>query len=122
MQRISCLWQASSNKLFAIGLMLLTVISSFVIYGVAPSYAGTYAEQKLVPSEERLLTPEEKIERAYEFGEGAGMLEERKQASRNANNLTEPGDKMNEKSVTTPKSEQGLVEKAKELIEKVNSK
>lgn len=117
MQRILNLWQ-STQKLFIIGLMLIAA-SCLVILGTAPSYAGTYAEQKLVPPAERTLTPEEKIERAYEFGEGAGMLEESKQKSRNANTLTKPGEKMNVKSVTTPKSEQGLVEKAKELVEKV---
>ncbi|MUL35398.1 hypothetical protein [Gloeocapsopsis dulcis] len=117
MQRILNLRQ-STQKLFAIGLMLIAV-SCLMILGTAPSYAGTYAEQKLVPPAERTLTPEEKIERASDLGQGAGMLEEAKQRSQNANTLTKPNEKMNVKTVTTSKSEQGLVEKAKELVEKV---
>jgi len=117
MHRILNLWQVSAQKVFATA--LIAIVISLAILTTAPSYAATYAEQKLVPPAERILTPEEKIERAYEFGEGAGILEESKQKSPNANTLTRPGEKMNVKNVTTSKSEQGLVEKAKELVEKV---
>ena len=117
MHRILNLWQVSAQRVFATA--LIVIVLSLAILTTAPSYAATYAEQKLVPPAERILTPEEKIERAYEFGEGAGILEESKQKSANANTLTKPGEKMNVKNVTTSKSEQGLVEKAKELVEKV---
>lgn len=114
MQRISSLQQALIYKFLVVSLALLATISSFIY--IAPSYAGTYAEQKLVPPQEALLTPEEKIERAYEISESAGRLEEAKQASQNANTLTDPNEKANIKVVTTPKNEQNLVEK---IIEKV---
>lgn len=120
MQRTLSLRQSLKQKLFIISLVVIATFASFAIY-TAPSYAATYAEQKLVPPQEKLLTSEEKIERAYELGEGAGMLEEAKQASQNANTLTKPGDKMNIKTVTTPKTETNLVEKAKEFVEKVKS-
>ncbi|PPS43452.1 hypothetical protein B1A85_12260 [Chroococcidiopsis sp. TS-821] len=110
MRRLLNLW-------FAVCLIVI-LIPCFVLLGAAPGYAATYAEQKLVPPQEKFLTPEEKIERAYELGEGAGMLEEAKQASANANTLTKPNKKVNVKTVTTPK-EEGLVEKAKEIVEKV---
>jgi len=116
MRRLLNLCQVSAKKLLATA--LIAIVISLALLNT-PSYAGTYAEQKLVPPAEKILTPEEKIERAYEFGEGAGMLEESKQGSPNANTLTKPGEKMNVKSVTNSKSEQGLVEKAKELVEKV---
>ncbi|AFZ32481.1 hypothetical protein Glo7428_4029 [Gloeocapsa sp. PCC 7428] len=117
MRRLLNSWQVSLRVLTIC--LILILIPCLVILNAAPSYAATYAEQKLVPPQEKILTSEEKIERAYELGEGAGMLEEAKQASANANTLTKPNKKVNVKTVTTPKSEEGLIEKAKEIVEKV---
>lgn len=114
MQRIFSLWQ----KALATAITLI-IIFCLATLTAAPSYAATYAEQKLVPPSEKILTPEEKIERAYVFGEGAGLLEETKQRSVNADTLTQPNKKVNVKTLTTPKSDSGLVNKAKELVEKV---
>ncbi|OKH23144.1 hypothetical protein [Chroogloeocystis siderophila] len=117
MQRLLNSWRVAL-RIFAICLILI-LIPCLVIVGTAPSYATTYAEQKLVPPQEKFLTSEEKIERAYELGEGAGMLEEAKQASAKANILTKPNKTVNVNTVTTSKSEEGLLEKAKEIVEKV---
>jgi exosome complex RNA-binding protein Csl4 len=94
--------------------MIFISLSGLFIFFEQPSYAVTASKDK--------LSQEEKIERAYEFREGTGFLEEDKQASDNKAETFQPDDKAKEKSVKTSKeasSEPGLVEKAQELIEKV---
>ena len=117
MQRILfALVQALRQKIFVLSLMIF-IISSLFIFFEQPSYAVTASRDK--------LSQEEKIERAYEFREGTGFLEEDKQASDNKDEIFQPSDKANEKSVKSSKeasSEPGLVKKAQELIEKVTGK
>lgn len=125
MQRIlSMISQGWQKSFFVLGLMILLSLSSLFIFVSAPVYATTLEEQKLIPAESR-LTPEEKIERAYEFNEGAGMLEEAKQASANAKEKFQPGKTANVKTVKTSKeadSEPNLLEKTQQFVEKVTGK
>jgi hypothetical protein len=55
--------------------MLSIGVTGLFSFVSAPAYATTTDELKLVPPSEK-PTSEEKIERAYEFREGAGMVEE----------------------------------------------
>ena len=125
MQRIiSTLGQGLQKSIFVLGLMSLIIVSSLLIFVPAPIYATTLEEQKLIPADQR-LTPEEKIERAYEFSEGVGILEEAKQESANANKKFYPGNTANLKTVKASKeadSEPNLLEKAQQFLEKVTGK
>lgn len=100
MQRIISIKQALSKSIL-LGILILLSLSLFVF--CTPVYAATSEELELIPPKERLLTPEEKIERAYELGEGAGILEEAKQESGNTA-LINPKAKPNVKSVKSPES------------------
>lgn len=125
MQRIiSTLSQGLQKSIFVLGLMILLSLSGLFIFVSAPVYASTLEEQKLIPADQR-LTPQEKIDRAYEFSEELGVLEEVKQQSANADKKAQPGETSNVKTVKASKeanSEPGLVEKAQELIEKVTGR
>lgn len=125
MQRIlSTLSQGWQKSIFVLGLMILLSLSGLFIFVSAPVYATTFEEQKLIPADQR-LTPEEKIERAYEFNEGAGMLEEAKQESANADKKFNPNKAANVKTVKASKeadSEPNLLEKAQQLVEKVTGR
>ena len=118
MQRIStALVQTLSQKILVLSLMILLSLSGLFIFFEQPSYAVMTSKSK--------LSQEDKIEGAYEFSVGAGILEEDKQASDNRNETFQPGDKATERGVKTskePSSEPGLIEKAQELIEKVTGK
>lgn len=118
MQRILLtLGQALRQRVFVLGLMILIGLSSLFVFFEQPSYAVMSSKDK--------LTSQEKIDRAYEIREGAGILEEDKQISANRNETFQPGDKANEKSVKTskePSSQPGLLEKAQELVDKVTGK
>ena len=70
MQRILLTLVPLRQKILVLGLMTLITLSGLFIFG-RPSYAVTRAMDK--------LSQEEKIERAYEFREGTGMLEELRQ-------------------------------------------
>lgn len=101
-----------AQKVVALGLMLLIVFSS-----VAPSYAITSSRDK--------LTSQDKIDRAYQFREGAGILEEEKQESSSASQVFKPEDKANLKSVKESQatdSEKSLIDQGKSLLEKVTGK
>ena len=101
-----------TQKFVVLGLMLLIFFSS-----IAPSYAITASRDK--------LTSQDKIDRAYQLSEGAGILEEEKQASSSASQIFKPEDKANIKSVKESQatdSEKSLVEQGKDLLEKVTGK
>lgn len=125
MQRItSTLSQGLQKSILVLGLMILIIVSSLLIFVSAPVYATTLEEQKLIPADQR-LTPEEKIERAYELSEGTGILEEAKQESANADEKYQPGKTPNVKTVKASQkadSEPNLLEKAQQLVEKVTGK
>lgn len=109
--------QGLRQRIFALSMMLFIALSSLFIFGQQPSYAVTSSRDK--------LSQEEKTERAYDFRVGTGFLEEDKQESPNANKIFKPEDKANEDSVKASdaaKSEQGLVEQAKGLIDKITGK
>jgi len=123
MQRILSILRQGLQKRIFLGLIVLLCLSGLFLFVSAPVYATTFEEQELVPPQEERLTSDEKIERAYEFGEGAGILEEDKQASGNRFSTFKPNETVNEKSVTNSKAKStpGLVEKAQELIQKVTN-
>ncbi len=119
MQRILlALRQALRQRILVLGLMTLLSLSSLFTFVSAPVYATTLEELKLTPATER-LTPEEKIERAYDFNEGAGIIEERKQEAIKAEaGIKEKGDDENLKAYED-KPEPLLIEKAQNLVKKV---
>jgi len=114
--------QTLRQRILVVGLMILISLSGLFIFFSAPVYATTLEELELIPANER-LTPEEKIERAYELNEGAGLIEERKQEALKAQStgIKEKGEDENLKSYEA-EPEPLLVEKAKKLIEKVKGK
>lgn len=106
--------RAFSQKVMALGLMLLIVLSGLFIFVDSPSYAITASRDK--------LSSQDKIDRAYQFSEATGILEEEKQASSSANQIFNPEDKANIKSAKESQatdSEKSLVEQGKDLLEKV---
>jgi hypothetical protein len=108
---------ALRQSLFFVGLMLLITVSNLFVF-VSPSY-----------SVEISLTPEEKVDRAYEYSEGTGLLEEdREEAYDEAlkdakNNKTmEKAYERNLKAERAENPQPGLIEKAEELVEKITGK
>ncbi len=110
---ISTIGQGLRKNIFVLGMMISISLLGLFIFASAPVYAATSEELKLIPPEQR-LTSEEKIERAYEIGEGAGLLEEARQESGNASERFNPKDKANLRSAKTSKepSAPSLGEKA----------
>ncbi|KJH72998.1 hypothetical protein [Aliterella atlantica] len=107
------LGQTFTRKVMALGLMLLLVLSGLFVVA-DPSFAVTSSRDK--------LKSEDKIDRAYQYRVGTGVLEEEKQDSPSANQIFKPEDKANLKSVKESQatdSEKSLVEQGKELLEKV---
>lgn len=107
--------QALRRKIFVLGLMTLIALSGLFIFAQHPSYAVTRAMDK--------LSPDEKIDRAYEIRQGAGVLEEdRQEKSPNASKAFDPSDKANEKSVEASKEvnpEPSLGEQLQKAVKKV---
>lgn len=119
MQRILLsLGQALRQKIFVLGLMTLVALSGLFIFGEHPSYAVTRSMDK--------LSQDEKIERAYDFRQGTGILEEERQdKSPNKAEAFDPSDKANVESVKAskePNPEPSLVEQAKKVVDKVLGK
>ncbi|MBV9384998.1 MAG: hypothetical protein JOZ78_01075 [Chroococcidiopsidaceae cyanobacterium CP_BM_ER_R8_30] len=120
-QAISTLGQRLRKSIFNLGLVCLICLSSIFIFIATPAHATTVEELKLTPPDQ-IPTSEEKIERAYEFGEGAGLLEEAKQESGKASRLTNPKGKANIKNVKSAEEadrQSRLGDKARKLVEKV---
>lgn len=119
---LSTLSQVFLRRILALSLMALLSLSGLVIFSCVPAYATTLEEQQLIPPDYK-PTPEERIERAYEQSEATGFLEEMKQKSCNADKYFDPTKKANMRTIIKQSkaedSQQGLVEKAKELVEKV---
>ena len=118
MQRIlSNLTQALRQTIFVLGLMLLIGSSFFFVQ--QPSYAAISPANK--------LTPQEKIDRAYEYNEAAGFQEEKREeayeeAVKDAES-PQTMEKAYERELKAEKvQEPNIIQKAEELIEKVTSK
>lgn len=116
MQQITlCLFQASRRKILALGMLIFIALSSLFIFVQQPSYAVTRAMDK--------LSKDEKIDRAYEIRQGAGVLEEdRQEKSPNAVEAFDPIDKANEESVKASKEtnpEPSLGEQLQKAVKKV---
>lgn len=115
MQRILlALKQRLHKNIFVLGLMTLITVASLFI-AAQPSYAVLHSKDK--------LTPDERVDRAYQYSEATGLLEEDKQQkSGNANEPFDYNEKANEKTVIKSKEENNepnLIEKAQDLIQKV---
>ncbi len=121
MQRILlAIRQRLNQSILVIGLMVLISLGLFIFVSV-PVYATTLEELKLTPATER-LTPEEKIERAYDLNEGAGIIEERKQEAIKAESgIKEKGEDENLESYKAEPAPL-LIEKAQKLVERVKGK
>lgn len=117
---LSTLGQAFRKRILTLGLMIFISLSSLFVFIVQPSYAITSVTDK--------LTPQEKINRAYEYSEATGLNEEERQeeyekAVKEAKSpeLQEKEYEESEKAYNQA-NQPGLVEKAQELVDKVTSK
>jgi hypothetical protein len=112
--------QGILRKLLLLALISLLGFFGISITGDSPAYAATLEETKLVPPEYQ-PTPEEKIERAYEYSEATGLMEEAKQARGNANQKFDPNLKANIKNIDAQAQEgkTSLKDQAKGLLEKI---
>ena len=68
---LSNLNQTFCQTIFVVGLMVLISLTNLFLFDNSYSYAATYSTNN--------LTPEEKIDRAYEYNEAAGFEEENRQ-------------------------------------------
>ncbi|WP_414563659.1 MULTISPECIES: hypothetical protein [unclassified Anabaena] len=119
------------KPVLSIGVLIVLAIvfigMSSVFIGQQPSYATTQAELKLIPAEYK-PTPEEKINRAYEYDPGVGIQEEDRQKayeqaikdSKNLNTL----EKAYERNLKAEQgqNQEGIIEKASDVIEQVTGK
>ena len=117
---LSNLKQGLLQKLLLLFLVSLLGFFGTVIAGYSPVYAATLEETQLIPPEYK-PTPEEKIERAYEYSEATGLMEEAKQARTNSNRNFDPNLKANIKNIDAQAQEgkTSLKDKAKGLLEKI---
>lgn len=106
-------------------LLLLALISLVGFFGIAftgysTAYAATFEETQLVPPEYK-PTPEEKIERAYEYSEATGLMEEAKQARTKSNENFNPNLKANIKNIDAQAQEDktSLKDQVKGVLEKI---
>ena len=114
MQRIF----TSFGRVILLGLMSLIIFSGLFIVLNPPSYAATK------------LTPQEKIDRAYDLSEGVGLEEEDRQEAyeKEAEAITKPNglDKIYKEDVKAYKKANpeanGPLKGAKDLVEKVTGK
>ncbi|NHC34020.1 hypothetical protein [Scytonema millei] len=118
---LSNLKQALLQKLLLLFLVSLLGFFGMAIANYSPVYAATLEETKLIPPEYK-PTPEEKIERAYEYSEATGRMEEAKQArTTNSNRNFDPNLKANIKNIDAQAQEgkTSLKDKTKGLLEKI---
>lgn len=112
--------QEFGRRILALSLIVLLSLLGMSIFVSPPVYAATQEELKLIPPEYQ-PTPDERIERAYDQSEAAGILEEMKQETGKKTEYFDPNKKANMKTI--PESEKAaktsLVEKAQELVDKV---
>jgi len=129
MQKIlSTLKQTFVSGILVFGLMIFISLSGLFLFVQQASYATTLEELKLVPPEYK-PNSEEKINRANEYDPGVGVREEERQeayeqAIKDGENLNtmEKAFERNLKEEEAGKPQEGLVEKAKEVIENVTGK
>lgn len=121
MQRIlSTIGQAFAKRILILGLVSLLSLSGLFMFSNQPALA------------DKALSPEEKIDRAYTYNEAAGLQEEDRQAAYDAAAQAVQEDpkvgieKIYEEDLKEFKKENpdenGLLEGAKELVEKVTGK
>ncbi len=128
MQRIlSSLKQVLRPKILVLGLMIFISLSGLFIFTQPPSYATTLEELKLIPPDQR-PTPQEKIDRAYEYNRAAGVREEQRQEAyeqaikvKDAESLDtiEKAYERNLKAERKDNSQPNLLDKAGEIVDKV---
>ncbi len=113
----SALGQAFRKSILVLGLMIFINLSGTFMFVAQPAYAVTSQ-----------LTPEEKINRAYEYSEATGLKEEERQeeyeeAVKEAKSpeLQEKEYEKSEKAYNQA-NQPGLVEQAKGLVDKVTGK
>lgn len=108
------------RKLLLFALISLLGFFGISISGYSPAYAATLEETQLVPPEYK-PNSEEKIERAYEYSEATGLMEEAKQARTKSNENFNPNLKANIKNIDAQAQEgkTSLKDKAKGFLEKV---
>lgn len=100
--------------LSVISIFSLTVTASYAQVPLNSQDTGLTKEELTGKPKDAPLSAEEKIERAYTLGEGAGMREEAKlDQEKLANEARNP------RVLQNTEQKEGLVEKAKELIENV---
>ena len=116
------------SKGFALALMISISLLGLFVFVPAPVQATTLEELKLVPPSER-PTSEEAIERAYEFGEGAGIREEvyQQKVQKGENPATMPKPyrrdiKADKTAVPETSLLEETIDKGREVIEKVTGK
>ncbi len=111
--------QGLLRKILVLCLVTLLSLSGTLILVASPAYAATEAELELIPPEYQ-PSNDEKIERAYDLSPAAGRLEEMKQQTTNPDQYFDPTKKANMGTIQkSEKSDPGLIEKAKQLVEKV---
>ena len=116
------------SKIFVLSLMALIILSGSFIFISTPVQATTLEELKLIPPSER-VNSEEAIERAYEFGEGAGIREEiyQEKERKGENPATMPKPyrrdiKADKTAVPETSLLEETIDKGRELVEKVTGK
>lgn len=116
MQQILLTSKQLCQKLLILSIMVFIALSGTFIVAQPACYATMADDQ---------LSAEDKIERAYEFGEGAGILEEARQEKLiKKAELFDPSAKADIKSVEASKQapQPSLVQQAQKVIEKVTGK
>ncbi len=115
MQRIfSALGQAVSKSILIVSLIGLLSLSNLFMFASQPASAATR------------LTPEEKVDRAYDLNEAAGtreeIYEEEVEEAQNPAKLNEVYQEELKEYKESQPEKPGLIEEAKELVEKVTGK
>jgi ABC-type lipoprotein release transport system permease subunit len=107
--------QIMRHTMFVLSLMTLITLSGLFIFTAHPSYAVTRSMDK--------LSADEKVDRAYQYRQGTGMLEEvRQEESPNASEPFDPSDEHKVKSVKASKEENpepSLPEQLQKVVKKV---
>jgi hypothetical protein len=109
------------QSMIVLGLMLLISMSGLFFFTQQPSYAITSSANQ--------LTPEEKIDRAYEYNRAAGLREEDRQKTYEQalkdSNSPQSIEKTYERNLKTEQQENpnsNIIEQAKELVDRVTTK
>ncbi|ARV59954.1 hypothetical protein BZZ01_16160 [Nostocales cyanobacterium HT-58-2] len=124
---LAILNKAVRQSIIVMGLMLLISLSGLFFF-VHPSYAVAVTTENPAFAAEK-LTPEEKIDRAYEYNRAAGLREEDRQkayeqAIKDSASLgsIEKTYARNGKAYKQENPQPNFIEKAEELVEKLTGK